>query len=88
MVLDAEVVAVDRAAHPGPCGATVLRAFQELSTRARGDITAAQVPLPRPWEGGGGGFSCSADQCGCCSHSARTFADSPEPAGTSTPMCF
>ncbi len=43
LVVDAEVVAVDRGAAPGPAGGTVLKAFQELSTRARGDITNAQV---------------------------------------------
>ncbi len=40
MVLDAELVAVDRG---GVDGSVRLRAFQELSTRARGDITSDQV---------------------------------------------
>jgi hypothetical protein len=38
LVLDAELVAVDRA------NGNRLRSFQELSTRARSDITAQQVP--------------------------------------------
>ena len=39
MVLDAELVAVDRADN------NRLKAFQELSTRARGEIAAHQVIL-------------------------------------------
>jgi len=38
LVLNAELVAVDRA------NGNRLRSFQELSTRARSDITAQQVP--------------------------------------------
>ncbi len=40
MVLDAELVAVDREK------ANELKSFQELSTRARGAITALEVPHP------------------------------------------
>ena len=43
-MLDAEVVAVDRAAAGGAVGSeTVLKSFQELSTRARGAVSAEQV---------------------------------------------
>lgn len=46
MVLDAEVVAVDRAAPGGaPGGGTLLKSFQELSTRARGTVAAEQACL-------------------------------------------
>lgn len=41
LVLDAELVAVDRSD-----GNVRLRAFQELSTRARGGVTTDQVPPP------------------------------------------
>lgn len=41
LVLDAELVAVDRSD-----GKVRLRAFQELSTRARGGVTTDQVLIP------------------------------------------
>ena len=40
VVLDAELVAIDREK------ANELKSFQELSTRARGAITALEVPHP------------------------------------------